>query len=55
MNDMFNGASSFNQDISGWNVDSSAVTTTSMFSGATAFQERFTCTSLLDGPPNSSA
>ena len=53
MNDMFNGASSFNQDISGWNVDSSAVTTTSMFSGATAFQERFTCTSLLDGPPNS--
>ena len=40
--DMFNGASSFNQDISSWNL-TSAVDLSGMFDGASAFSQVRSC------------
>ena len=38
MNNMFSGATSFNQDISGWDV-SAAIQMNTMFLGATSFEQ----------------
>jgi len=55
MNRMFAGASVFNADLSGWTIQSGAITS-GMFSGADAFQLRYDCETnggtRDDGPPN---
>ena len=51
LHDMFNGASSFDHDISGWILPENP-TTTNMFLNADAFNAKFTCTGGVDGPPS---
>ena len=50
---MFQSASAFNQDISSWTGSAATTAQTDMFSGATAFQAKFTCTNAVTGPANS--
>ena len=48
---MFDSASAFNQDISSWTGTAATTTQTNMFSGATAFQAKYTCE--IHGPASS--
>ncbi|CAL6405553.1 unnamed protein product [Bathycoccus prasinos] len=50
MGSMFYKASAFNQDISSWTGSAATSAQTGMFSGATAFQDKFTCTNAITGP-----
>ena len=50
---MFHSASSFNQDISSWTGTAATSAQTGMFSGATAFQAKFTCDNAITGPTSS--
>ena len=50
---MFYGASAFNQNISSWTGTAATAAQGSMFSGATAFQNKFTCTNAITGPASS--
>ena len=52
---MFAYASAFNHDISSWTGSAATSAQTNMFSGATAFQAKFTCTSAITGPASSCA
>ena len=47
---MFYSASAFNQDISLWTGSAATSAQTNMFSGATAFQAKFSCTDAVTGP-----
>ncbi|CAL6419089.1 unnamed protein product [Bathycoccus prasinos] len=47
---MFNSASAFNHDISSWTGTAATSAQTDMFSGATAFQAKFSCTDAVTGP-----
>jgi len=53
MNAMFLNAYAFNQDISSWTGTAATTAQTNMFSGATAFQAKFTCTNDFTGPASS--
>ena len=53
MAEMFKSASAFNHDISSWTGSAATSAQTSMFSGASAFQAKFTCTNAVTGPANS--
>ncbi|CAL6389478.1 unnamed protein product [Bathycoccus prasinos] len=53
MEDMFYSASAFNQDISSWTGSAATTAQIDMFSSATAFQAKFTCTDAITGPANS--
>jgi surface protein len=53
MEAMFRSASAFNQDISSWTGTAATTAQTNMFSGATAFQAKFTCTNDFTGPASS--
>ena len=55
MDFMFNSASVFNHDISSWTGSAATTAQPWMFSGATAFQAKFTCTDAVTGPANSCA
>jgi surface protein len=46
-------ASAFNQDISLWTGSAATSAQTNMFSGATAFQAKFSCDDAVTGPANS--
>ncbi|CAL6403078.1 unnamed protein product [Bathycoccus prasinos] len=50
---MFNSASAFNHDISSWTGTAATTAQTDMFSGATAFQAKFSCTNAVTGPASS--
>ena len=50
---MFGYASAFNHDISSWTGTAATSAQTDMFSGATAFQAKFSCTDAVTGPANS--
>jgi len=50
---MFYFASAFNHDISSWTGTAATTAQTIMFSGATAFQDKFTCTNAITGPVSS--
>ena len=50
---MFYSASAFNQDISSWTGSAATTAQTDMFSDATAFQAKFTCTDAVTGPASS--
>ena len=50
---MFNGASAFNQDISGWTGTGAESAQAGMFDGATAFQAAWECNDPITGPANS--
>jgi len=50
---MFYEASAFNQNISSWTGTAATTAQGSMFSGATAFQNKFTCTNAITGPASS--
>jgi surface protein len=50
---MFNSASVFNHDISSWTGSAATTAQPWMFSGATAFQAKFTCTDAVTGPASS--
>jgi surface protein len=50
---MFYQASAFNHDISSWTGPAATTAQNGMFSGATAFQAKFTCTNANNGPANS--
>jgi len=50
---MFYYASAFNQNISSWTGTAATTAQGSMFSGATAFQNKFTCTNAITGPASS--
>ena len=50
---MFGYASAFNHDISSWTGTAATSAQTNMFSGASAFQAKFTCTNAVTGPANS--
>ena len=50
---MFHSASAFNHDISSWTGSAATTAQTDMFSSATAFQAKFTCTDADTGPANS--
>ena len=50
---MFYYASAFNQNISSWTGTAATTAQGSMFSGATAFQNKFTCTDAITGPASS--
>jgi Na+-translocating ferredoxin:NAD+ oxidoreductase RnfD subunit len=50
---MFRSVSAFNHDISSWTGTAATSAQTDMFSGATAFQAKFSCTDAVTGPPNS--
>ena len=50
---MFGYASAFNHDISSWTGTAATSAQTNMFSGASAFQAKFTCTDAVTGPANS--
>ena len=50
---MFGSASAFNHDISSWTGTAATTAQTEMFSGATAFQAKFSCTDAVTGPANS--
>ena len=51
MEAMFHDASAFNQDISSWTGTAATTTQTGMFSYATAFQAKYTCST--NGPASS--
>ena len=53
MQSMFYSASAFNHDISSWTGSAATSAQTDMFSGATAFQAKFSCTNAVTGPANS--
>ena len=53
MGAMFYYASAFNQNISSWTGTAATTAQGSMFSGATAFQNKFTCTNAITGPASS--
>ena len=53
MESMFYSASAFNHDISSWTGSAATSAQTDMFSGATAFQAKFSCTNAVTGPANS--
>ena len=53
MGAMFLSASSFNHDISSWTGTAAKTAQEYMFSGATAFQAKFTCTDTVTGPARS--
>ena len=53
MESMFRFASAFNHDISSWTGSAATSAQTDMFSGATAFQAKFSCTNAVTGPANS--
>ena len=53
MSRMFYSASAFNQDISSWTGSAATTAQDDMFSGASAFQAKFSCTNAITGPPNS--
>ena len=50
---MFNSASAFNHDISSWTGTAATTAQSNMFSGATAFQAKYTCTDAVTGPASS--
>jgi len=50
---MFQNASAFNHDISSWTGSAATTAQTNMFSDATAFQAKFTCTNAVTGPASS--
>jgi len=50
---MFYFASAFNQDISSWTGTAATTAQNLMFTYATAFQAKFTCTDAVTGPANS--
>jgi surface protein len=50
---MFYFASAFNHDISSWTGSAATTAQTNMFTSATAFQAKFTCTDALFGPASS--
>ncbi|CAL6443634.1 unnamed protein product [Bathycoccus prasinos] len=53
MGAMFDSASAFNHDISSWTGTAATTAQTDMFSGATAFQAKFSCTDAVTGPARS--
>ena len=53
MTSMFWFASVFNHDISSWTGTAATTAQPGMFSGATAFQAKFTCTDAVTGPARS--
>ena len=53
MGAMFYYASAFNQDISSWTGSAATTAQTGMFTSATAFQAKFTCTDAITGPASS--
>ena len=53
MRAMFYSVSAFNHDISSWTGSAATTAQTDMFSGAAAFQAKFSCTNAVTGPPNS--
>ena len=53
MEAMFESASAFNQDISSWSGPAATSAQTDMFTGATAFQDKFLCTDTVTGPASS--
>ena len=53
MGNMFYSASAFNHDISSWTGSAATTAQTGMFTRATAFQAKFTCTDAVTGPANS--
>ena len=53
MRAMFYSVSAFNHDISSWTGTAATSAQTDMFSGAAAFQAKFSCTDAVTGPPNS--
>ena len=50
---MFKYASAFNHDISWWTGSAATTAQTGMFTSATAFQAKFTCTDAVNGPASS--
>ena len=50
---MFNSASVFNHDISSWTGSAATTAQTDMFTSASAFQAKFTCTDAVTGPARS--
>ena len=50
---MFVSASAFNHDISSWTGTAATSAQTNMFSVASAFQGKFSCTNAVTGPPYS--
>jgi surface protein len=50
---MFKYASAFNHDISWWTGSAATTAQTGMFTSATAFQAKFTCTNAVTGPASS--
>jgi surface protein len=50
---MFKSASAFNQDIFSWTGTAATSAQTDMFTGATAFQDKFLCTDTVTGPASS--
>jgi surface protein len=53
MHGMFQYASAFNQDISSWTGSAATTAQGDVFSNATAFQAKFTCTDAVTGPASS--
>jgi surface protein len=53
MGAMFYKASAFNHDISSWTGSAATTAQTDMFTSATAFQAKFTCTNAYTGPASS--
>jgi surface protein len=53
MEAMFRSASAFNHDISSWTGSAATTAQPWMFSNATAFQAKFTCTDAVTGPASS--
>jgi len=53
MRAMFYSVSAFNHDISSWTGSAATTAQDDMFSGASAFQAKFSCTNAITGPPNS--
>jgi len=50
---MFGYASAFNHDISSWTGTAATTAQSAMFSGATAFQAKFSCDDAVTGPARS--
>ena len=53
MSHMFRSASAFNQDISSWTGTAATTAQNNIFTGATAFLAKFTCTNANTGPASS--
>ena len=53
MGSMFYSASVFNQDISSWTGTAATTAQNNIFTGATAFRAKFTCTNANNGPASS--